>query len=151
MTDQAIVEYLPQYQWPVIHLIGRGLRDEQVIPESDEPIDDEDLYHIDQIYTSRSRFWVYLAGEQVIGTVAVLEMTPMTAQLKCMFVLAAHHGQGVGQRLLDHALAFARAYDYAEIALTTHPRMKRAHRFYERNGFQRTVTPGDLYAYRRDL
>jgi GNAT superfamily N-acetyltransferase len=68
-----------------------------------------------------------------------------------MFVLTAYHGQGIGQQLLDHALQFARSQHYTEIALTTHPLMKRAHRFYERNGFHRTIDAGSLYAYRRDL
>lgn len=132
-------------------MIGRGLRDQKVIPESDKPIDDEDLYHISEIYIGRSRFWIYLINERVIGTFAILEVNPTTAKLKSMFVITGYHGQDIGQRLLEHALDFVRFQHYNEIVLTTHRLMKRAHRFYERNGFPRVAEDGELYTYRMSL
>jgi GNAT superfamily N-acetyltransferase len=87
----------------------------------------------------------------VIGTVAGQEMSASMAQLKCMFVESAYHGQGIGQQLFDHALDFVRAQQYNEMTLTTHPFMKRAHRFYERNGFRRIADENGLYAYQMHL
>ena len=63
----------------------------------------------------------------------------------------AYHGQGIGQQLFDHALDFARSQQYEEMTLTTHPLMKRAHRFYERNGFRRVANQKHLYAYHLDF
>jgi ribosomal protein S18 acetylase RimI-like enzyme len=151
MNDQQIVEYAPQHMPQVIEVISRGLREQKVLPPGDGPVDDEDLYHIAETYTERSRFWVCVAYERVIGTVAVLEMTPTSAQLKCMFVETAYQGRGIGRRLLDQALDFAHAQGYHEITLTTHPLMKQAHRFYERNGFRRVADERGLYAYQMNL
>ena len=150
-NDHCIVEYAPPFRGQVIDLIGKGLREQKVLPASDEPIDDYDLYHIPDIYKGRGRFWVYLKDNIVIGTVAILEMSPTTAQLKCMFVETAYHGQGIGQQLLDHALHFARCQQYHEMTLTTHPFMKRAHHFYERNGFRRVADSSNLYIYQFTL
>ena len=135
----------------VIDLIGQGLRQQKVLPAGDEPIEDEDLYHIPEIFRGRGRFWVYLKDDVVIGTVAVQEMSHRTAQLKCMFVATAYHGRGIGQQLFEHALDFARCQQYQAMTLTTHPLMKRAHRFYERNGFRRVANDRHLYAYHLDL
>ena len=147
MDQGQIVEFAPEHAGQVIALISRVLRDQKVLPESDEPIRDDDLYHIAENYREPGRFWVYLSGERVLGTVALLESTSSTAQLKCMFVATACHGQGIGQALLDRALDFARARQYSEMILSTHPLMQRAHRFYERNGFARAADIGENHAY----
>ena len=151
MNDDPIIEYAPHYHSQIIDVIGRSLRDQKVVPDSDEPLEDDDLRHIAENYAGRGRFWVCLAGETVIGTVAIREIDVSTACLKCMFVVTARHGQGIGQQLLDHALQFARAQGYRVIVLDTHQLMKRAHRFYERNGFMRVADGNETYGYRMDL
>ena len=151
MNDNPIIEYVPQYQSQIIDLIGRSLMEQKVIPDSTESFDDDDLRHIAENYAGRGRFWVCMAGDTVIGTVAVREQDETTACLKCMFVVTDRHGQGIGQRLLDHALQFARQNDYRVIVLDTHQHMQRAHRFYERNGFARIAEGNDTYSYRMNL
>ena len=146
MNDNPIIEYAQ-----IIDVIGRSLRDQMVVPDSDDPLEDDDLRHIAENYAGRGRFWVCLAGETVIGTVAIREVDASTAYLKCMFVVTARHGQGIGQQLLDHALQFARAQGYRVIVLDTHQHMQRAHRFYERNGFMRVADGNETYGYRMDL
>ncbi len=124
MCDNLIIEYVPQYQSQIIDVIGQSLREQKVIPNSDDPLDDDDLRHIAENYAGRGRFWVCLTGDMVIGTVAVREVNETTACLKCMFVVAAWHGQGIGQQLLDHALQFARAQGYNVVDLDTHQHMQ---------------------------
>lgn len=151
MRDYQIVEYTPQHMKQVIDVISRVLRDQQVIPDSDEPIDDEDLYRIPELYTGRSRFWICVSSGTIIGTVALREMSTTTATLSRMFVLTAYHGQGIGQLLFDHAIQFARSQSYKKIVLNTHLLMKRAHRFYERNGLKRVAEDSEKYHYELDL
>lgn len=62
-----------------------------------------------------------------------------------MFVAADHRGRGVGvaQTLIDMMMAAARRRGVARLWLGTADRFRAAHRFYERNGFQR-VEPENL-------
>ncbi|OGM29497.1 hypothetical protein A2630_00695 [Candidatus Woesebacteria bacterium RIFCSPHIGHO2_01_FULL_44_10] len=146
-----IAEFEPKYQGQVVDVVGKGLMELEVIPKSDEPLQDEDLYQIPEIYKDRGRFWVALEGDLVIGTVAIRDMGNDTAKLNRMFVLSDYHGKGVGQALFNHAIAFAKKQGYKEVVLNTHFLMKRAHRFYEKNGFKRIGKEKDKYHYKMDL
>jgi len=90
-------------------------------------------------------------GKKVIGTVAIRDMGGDTAKLNRMFVLSNYHGKDVGQTLLDHAIAFAKKQGYKEVILNTHLLMKRAHHFYEKNGFKKVKKEQDKYHYKMDL
>lgn len=147
-----IEEYSKKYKNQVIDVIGRTLSDISVISKKDLPLDDDDLQKIPKIYTKKGRFWVAVKNGQVIGTVGVKDMGDKTAKLKRMFVLVGHHGTGVGQKLLDHAIDFARSQGYKKIILNTHMLMKRAHKFYEKNNFVKKDKKGDkFYRYEREL
>lgn len=142
-----ITEFEPKYQEQVVSVIGTILAELKVIPKSDLPINDEDLFKIPEIYSDGGKFWVALDGDKVIGTVAIRKMDLDTAKLNRMFVLEKHRGTGIGQKLLDRALSFAKENGYKSIILNTHLFMKRAHHFYEKNGFVKTATEPDKYHY----
>ncbi|WP_315761513.1 GNAT family N-acetyltransferase [Sphingomonas sp. Y38-1Y] len=54
-----------------------------------------------------------------------------------LYVLSAHHGDGVGKRLMDWTLDAARASGQAELYLSVYIDNHRARRFYDRMGFER--------------
>jgi ribosomal protein S18 acetylase RimI-like enzyme len=79
-------------------------------------------------------------------------------QIRMMAVAPASQGRGVGQVLLDAALARAAALNREAVFLHSTPEMTAAHRLYQRNGFVRVperdwaVDPElTLIAFRRDL
>ena len=84
-------------------------------------------------------FWVAEAAGEIVGTVALLDLGNRETTLRKMFVRADWRGGAVklGQRLLDTAIAHARAQGFRAITLGTTEAFKAAHRFYERNGFVR--------------
>lgn len=149
--DYEVVEFRPEYQDQIIDLISKTLRDQKVISDGTEPIDDEDLRKIPQIYSGRGRFWVAIKDSKVIGTIAIREMEESIARLNRMFVSTEHHGTGIGQSLLNQTLSFAKQQGFKEVTLNTHPLMKRAHNFYEKNGFQKTGEDKDRFNYKRYL
>ncbi len=57
-------------------------------------------------------------------------------ELKQLYVFASHHGAGVGQALMDWALAQAAARKADEILLSVWAENVKGHRFYQRNGFR---------------
>ncbi|MFZ2206288.1 MAG: GNAT family N-acetyltransferase [Microgenomates group bacterium] len=130
-----ITEYKDAYKSQVINLVGACLLDQEVIAKNDLPIDDDDLQKIPEVYSGKSRFWIALDGDKVVGTVGILDRGENTAKLRRMFVLKEYRGTGLGQKLLDTALAFAKEVGHAKITLNTHTNMKRAHHFYEKNKF----------------
>ncbi len=151
IPNYIIVEFQPKYKNQVIDLIGETLKELRVIPNTNEPLDDEDLFKIPEIYSGRGKFWIALVNNQLIGTVAIRDMGNNQAKLNRMFVLSKYHGKKVGQDLLDTALNFARKQKFKEVTLNTHLLMKRAHHFYEKNGFQKIKEEADKFHYQLAL
>jgi N-acetylglutamate synthase-like GNAT family acetyltransferase len=107
--------------------------------------DQPDLARIPEHYqVRRGSFWVGLDGERVVGSAGVIDFGSGAA-LRKMFVHADYRGpaNGVGQALLETALAHARAQGIEAVYLGTQERLRAARRFYERNGF-RAVDPAAL-------
>lgn len=63
-------------------------------------------------------------------------------ELKQLYVFAAYHGSGVGQTLMDWAIAEATARKADELVLSVWSQNAKGHRFYQRNGFRWV---GDTY------
>lgn len=140
-TDLSITQYSQKYEKQVIDLVGGILCELDVVPQSELPLDDEDLYHITDVYKGRGGFWVAVTStDEVIGTVGIKEMDGTKAKLKRMFVSPHYRGTGISQKLLDTAIRFAKEAGFHTLELNTHLNMKRAHRFYEKNGFKKTDT-----------
>jgi GNAT superfamily N-acetyltransferase len=100
--------------------------------------DQPDLDDVPAFYgQARGGFWVARAGEQVIGTIGLLDHGSEGAALRKMFVAATFRGRehGVGAALLSALLEHARGRGVGCIRLGTRPEMHAAHRFYEKHGF----------------
>jgi molybdopterin-guanine dinucleotide biosynthesis protein A/GNAT superfamily N-acetyltransferase len=81
--------------------------------------------------------WVAVRGDRVTGSVALRRLGPDAVQLKRMYVRPAERGHGLGRRLLDTALLWAREHRIRTVSLDTAERMEAAQRLYERYGFVR--------------
>lgn len=151
MSRIQIVQFRPEFRDEVVDIIGKNLANLKIVPADSLPIDDEDLFRIPEVYDGKSRFWVALEGNKVIGTVGIKDKGADTAKLKRMFVLMDHHGKGVGLKLLNTAISFARDQGFKQVILNTNINMHRAHHFYEKNGFKKTGQDGDKYSYKLEL
>lgn len=81
-------------------------------------------------------FWVATDGEEVVRTIALLDIGAGRAALRKMFVRASHQGAGVAKALLETLLAWCRQPGIREVYLGTAPQLLAAHRFYEKNAFR---------------
>ena len=145
MTAVNIIEFEPRYSDQVKQLLITVLQSldlteasEALMLGSDAAYDDSDLDQVAAFYTGRSRFWLAVVEDEVIGMAAIQEADTAAAVVRRMFVAPNYHGMGVGRRLLGTALEFAEAQGYQTARLDTHIGMKRAHAFYEKHGFQKT-------------
>ena len=84
-------------------------------------------------------------GGETIGTIACHAGAGGEGHIRGMAVRPTWQGTGVAQQLLDAALADLRARGCARVTLDTTEPLRRAIRFYERNGFRPTGVVGDFF------
>lgn len=101
---------------------------------SDQP----DLLDIENFYCQGyGNFWVALDGEEVVGTIAMIDIGNQQACLRKMFVKETYRGKeyGTAQLLMDALNNWCKEKGVNEIYLGTIDIMHAAQRFYVRNGF----------------
>jgi len=100
--------------------------------------DQPDLHDIAAFYRKGcGEFWIALQGEEVVGSIALIDIGKGQAALRKMFVKEAYRGasQGVAKRLLETLLDHAGRSGVTEVYLGTTSKFLAAHRFYEKTGF----------------
>jgi len=98
-----------------------------------------DLNAIPGFYqTNNGNFWIAKIDGKIIGTISLLDIGDRKGALRKMFVDKNYRGKesGVGQKLLNTLLDWAKLKGFTEIFLGTTEKFLAAQRFYEKNGFQ---------------
>jgi putative acetyltransferase len=116
-----------------------------------------DLYDIDGYYARRGgMFWAALVEGRVVGCAGVT-VEGRQAELHRMYVFVDFRGRGIGRRLLEAAIDFARARGCASMIIWSDVKFTAAHGLYEEFGFtrfgQRRCNDPDQaleYGYRKD-
>jgi DNA-binding MarR family transcriptional regulator/GNAT superfamily N-acetyltransferase len=92
--------------------------------------------YVDQKDPARERVWIAELAGQPVGCIFCVKREDRLAQLRLLLVEPGARGLGVGGRLVDECLDFARAAGYREIMLWTNDVLHQARRIYERAGFE---------------
>jgi DNA-binding MarR family transcriptional regulator/GNAT superfamily N-acetyltransferase len=95
------------------------------------------------------RCWIAERGGERLGCVfLVKDEEPGVARLRLLMLEPASRGLGLGRRLVEECIAFARAAGYREIVLWTHQVLTAARAIYAATGFEleRTWTHDDFGA-----
>ena len=98
-----------------------------------------DLNEIPGFYqTNKGNFWVAKIDNKIIGTISLLDIGDRKGALRKMFVDKDYRGKefGVGSKLLNILIDWAKQRGFTEIFLGTTEKFTRAQRFYERKGFK---------------
>ena len=84
----------------------------------------------------RQAAWIAEAGGRRVGCVFCVDAGGGTAQLRILLVDPVARGGGVGRRLVDECLAYARGAGYARMRLWTNDPLVAARRLYLSRGFR---------------
>lgn len=88
---------------------------------------------------------VSASGEQIVGTVGCSVVDQGEGHIRGMAVRPAWHGSGIAAQLLKAVEAELREQKCSRITLDTTAPLKRAMRFYEKNGFRRSGKVTDFF------
>lgn len=94
--------------------------------------------------------WVAEVEGERAGFACVARKSATVAQLRLLILRPEARGLGLGGRLADECIAFARERGYRRMVLWTHGQLKAARATYQARGFQRTHSE-PLHAYGRKL
>lgn len=82
------------------------------------------------------RCWIAEMEGNIVGCVFVVRQDQQTAKLRMLYVDAEARGMGLGRKLVDECIRFARRKKYKRLDLWTNSILTSARRIYEAAGFE---------------
>jgi len=139
-------------EWPIakrlVYRVAHVIFDEsrpleEMIAHFDSRGTLDDMHDIQKNYFEKGGiFLVTTKNGELIGTGAIRKLEGYICELKRLWLLNEHHGQGLGYRMMQELLSFARAHGYKRMRLETDAvAQSRAVEFYKRLGFYEIPIP----------
>lgn len=106
--------------------------------------------YVDQHDIRREAAWIAEIDGEPVGCVFCVKKNERTAQLRLLLVELRARGMGIGTRLVQECIDFARRSGYSEMTLWTNDVLDEARRIYERAGWK-LVEQNKHHSFGHDL
>ncbi|MGV3604364.1 MAG: GNAT family N-acetyltransferase [Dyadobacter fermentans] len=95
------------------------------------------------IASSNITYFLAEIGEKPVGMVSchiqpLLHHAALVSEIQEMYVQPEYRSQRVGNALMEHVTAFAKGEGAIQMEVTSRATREQAHRFYEREGFEKS-------------
>lgn len=91
---------------------------------------------VERLDPGRERCWMADMGGEPVGCVFLVKKSKTVAQLRLLIVEPRARGIGLGRRLVEECIAFARAKGYRKLVLWTQSNLAAARHIYQSAGFR---------------
>jgi GNAT superfamily N-acetyltransferase len=105
---------------------------------------------ITELDPKRERCWIAERDGEILGAVFVVAASDEEAKLRLLYVEPEARGLGIGRRLVEECVRFARDTGYRRLSLWTNDVLIAARRLYQGAGF-RLVRSEQHHSFGKDL